>query len=197
MAIDWISKIRDIDKIPSKIILWICIASGAFFIIPKDLITRLRLDDFIRDYNGFVGIIFIASALLLFINVIMWFVNFVQDKQHKSEIEKSIVSSISKLDESEKAVLREFHIQGKHTIQLPIDNSGVAGLLNKKIIERVGSVGSTSAIGMLFPIMISNFASRHITKTSIGIPIECTEQQKQQLINTRPAFVKFIEHFNL
>lgn len=194
---EWISKILDLTKIPTKFIFWIFLITGALLIFPEQWMVTLRLDEFLKDYGKYLGIGFIGSGALLIIQFFLWVRNKFRKSKQKRNIESTVQTSIENLDNHEKSVLREFYIQGKHTLHLPIDNPTVAGLMRKGILEVVSRNGEMSLVGMLFSVSITQLAESLINPQIVGLPTGTpSEEQIQQIRNSRPSFTAGIERRN-
>lgn len=199
---DWISKILE-NKISAKLVALLFITSGGLLFLPDSLIRMLRLNDFIQEYGKYIGVTFLLSASFLIITFILWCGKTIrqhrQQTKKKADLEASIIEAILNLDPHEQAVLREFFIQKKNTIQLPIDQHIVTGLLRKGIITIAGSSGQASLAGALFPVNLSSYAKNYINEQVVGFPEikgKPTEEQIRFIIESRPRFIETIERHN-
>jgi hypothetical protein len=93
------------------------------------------------------------------------------------------------LDEDEKAVLREFVLQEKNSIELPVEDKTVAGLIRKDILEPIGSKGEYSVRGMMLPAMITPSAKKCLKLKMLGMPPVLNDETRKALINSRPKFI--------
>jgi len=93
------------------------------------------------------------------------------------------------LDEHEKSVLREFIIQEQNTIEMPVEDKTVAGMIHKGILEQVGSKGEYSVRGLMLPVMISSTAKKRMTTKMLGMPQALTDETRKSLIDSRPEFI--------
>lgn len=114
----------------------------------------------------------------------------IQYRKYRKSIRKTILKNINFLDNHEKALLREFYINGKHTLQLPLDNETVVGLLNKHIIFQASSTGFSNIYGICFPYSITDIAKENLTNSIIDLPSNPTEQDRIRIINERPYWAK-------
>lgn len=204
----WIDKIIAILKLPFKFIVGIAIFAGSLFILPRTFLERLKLDSFLDQFGTFIGIAFYAAIILIFVNIAVFIINtgkrkISQKRKNKLlENKKAQVSNkiSSMLDPHEKAVLREFIIQGKNTIEIPIDHHVVTGLLNSGIIEIAGQYATRNIlIGILTPVRLSQTAQKIIYSDLELIEIpnrEPTESERQDILNRRPDFIQQIERHN-
>ncbi len=207
----WIDKIIAILKLPFKIIIGIAIFSGSLFIMPNDFLRKLKLDSFVNEFGTFIGIAFYAAIILILVNIVNYFIKSIKDRflqkkyekasQIKKEnIKQKIVNKIGLLDPHEKAVLREFIIQAKNTIEIPIDHHVVTGLINSGVIEVASNyVTRNILIGLLTSVRLSETAQNIIYENPeiIGIPnSEPTEQERREVMTSRPSFILQIERHN-
>lgn len=205
---NWINYVITIIKLPVKFIVGIALFAGSLFILPKTFLDRLKLDAFLDEFGTFIGIAFYAAAILILINIVIAMIDAIKKKisakknkeileNKKAQIEKKIRTM---LDPHEKAVLREFIIQAKNTIEIPIDHHVVSGLLNSGVIEIAGEYATGNIlIGLLTPVRLSEVAQDLIYSNPMVIEIsnrEPTEAEKQNILNRRPDFIRQLERHN-
>lgn len=205
---NWIDNIITIIKLPVKFIVGIALFAGSLFILPKTFLERLKLDAFLDEFGTFIGIAFYAAAILILINIVIAIIDAIKKKisakknkeileNKKAQIEKKIRTM---LDPHEKAVLREFIIQAKNTIEIPIDHHVVSGLLTSGVIEIAGEYATGNIlIGLLTPVRLSEVAQDLIYSNPMVIEIpnrEPKEAEKQNILNRRPDFIRQLERHN-
>lgn len=208
---EWIKTVKDIIQLPVKFIIGIAIFSGSLFILPNTIITQLKLTGFINDFGTYIGIAFYAAFIIILVNIVYTIISKIQKyfstkrnrtnlELEKKEKENKIRQKISSLDPHEKAVLREFIIQSKNTIELPIDHHVVTGLINSGIINVVSEyVTGNILIGLLSSGSLSEFARDIIFKDLEIIGMnnrQPTEQEKYSILKQRPDFILQIERHN-
>jgi len=192
--LEWISKIIEAARLPTKFILCVFAVTVALLFLPQNLLISLHLKEFTDKYGIYIGITALGSGSLLFVEILIYFWNAVQKKVNRRRIYKKALERIKNLDPAEKAVLREFFLQGRNTIKLPMDHPVVAGLLHSGILQLVGSHGRMSLAGMLFSMKISDFIREHLTYEIIELPEgQPTEKDIEFLRNNRPEFMSSIE----
>lgn len=208
---EWINKILEIIQLPIKMIIGIAVFSGSLFTLPDYMLKKFKLDSFINDFGSFIGIAFYGAVILIIVNTIYYFfskiqIKFIERKKRKSEekrkteLEYKIIQKLNMLDPHEKAVVREFIIQAKNTIELPVDHHVVTGLINAGILKVVGQfITKNALIGILASVTLSETAQLYIFNNLAIIEIpdgEPTEREKEIILNQRPDFVRQIERFN-
>jgi Super-infection exclusion protein B len=189
---DWISKLFDIGKLPAKIVAWIAILSGGVLFLPGPLLSKLHLDSLNREYGLWIGLAFAASSTLLGINLMLWLWHSGRQGWSRRKWRSGLQDVITALDPSEMAILREFYLQEKSTLRLPIDDPSVAGLMSKGILQGVGTLGESSMVGILFPLAIASPVKKVLNPHAIGFPTtsNVTDADRQRISNSRPEFVK-------
>lgn len=186
----FIEKIFNIKEMPTKIIfvIWLCAAFILF--VPEQFLTRLNLTDFLQDYGKYIGIAFVISFVFLLVAFVSNIAKYINQKRTIKRIEYEIIETINSLDFHEKALLREFFINDKNTLQLPFDNDTVAGLVNKYILEQASDYGFTYIQGAYFSYSITKFARKNLTNEMVDIPRNITESDKKRIFNERPSWAK-------
>jgi hypothetical protein len=185
-----LEKLFDLNKIPIKLIIVIGLSSGLILFVPQEFLTKLNLVGFLHDYGKFIGISFILSSAFTLIFVVTLVTKSIATRSLKKKIKESVLNDLNQLDFHERALIREFFIHGKHTLQLPIDNDTVVGLENKYIIYRASNTGFTYVHGAYFPYSISDFARQHLSSPMIDLPNNPTEEEKRRIFDNRPNWAK-------
>jgi len=111
----------------------------------------------------------------------------------KRKLKRKILENLHNLDSAECAVLREFFLQGRHVIRMPIDSPDVVGLRKKGIGVIAGREGEQWHAGLMFPVAISEPALAVLQPNMIGLPdpkLSDAERDHavQKLIEARPSF---------
>jgi hypothetical protein len=189
-------KLFDIKKIPTKLIFVVWLSASLILFVPEHFLTKLNLQDFLKDYGKYIGISFIISSGFLIVVIFNYVAGTIARKRFRKKIKKNILRDITNLDFHEKALLREFYINGKDTLQLPIDNDTVVGLANKHIIYQASSTGFTYVHGAYFPFSITEIAKENLTGIMLDLPHNPTEDDKRRIIEARPNWAKERSRFD-
>jgi len=98
------------------------------------------------------------------------------------------------LDRYEVAVLREFVIQDRNTLALPIDQPVVAGLLRKGVLVQLGSNYEHTLVGTLGAPRIRESLQDLITVELLRLAAAHPDPAElQRLRHERPSFMAYIE----
>lgn len=190
---DWLDRIFDITKLPSKFFAWIVVLSAAYLFLPPHLQGMLHLESFPEEYKGYAGIVFVGGAGFLAINFTLWLWEKLDGWIKERSAQLSVVQAIAQLDRSEKAVLREFFIQERHVIELPLDHPTVAGLMQKGILSRSSRQGYRSTAGTVFPVTLTKSTSLLLLPVHVDLPTTPTDSELEDIWAERPNFLREIE----
>lgn len=187
------AKLFDITKLPSKVFAWLALLSGAYVLSPNSLLELFHLHRFPVEYKSYAGAIFVAATSFLIINGFLWSWQKVAHFFRVRATRRSVRQAIMELDADEIAVLREFYIQGKHVIELPLDHPTVAGLRNKRIVLVASNAGYRDLAGSVFPVQLSEHAKSLITQETLRVAEVPTEQDIDRIRAERPNYISQIE----
>lgn len=193
---EWLTKIIEIVKLPLKYFWLVLIISSFLLFSPAVFIQSLGMEKIGQDYRIWIGISFIVSIAMLIVALGEAIAKQVRKKWLKAKLIKEAEKELKQLDPKEKAILREFAIQDQDSIQLPINQVSVAGLLRKGILVQSGLYGERSLAGLLFPVTIRKEIRRILTGSDIDLPQHPTEQDIQRVREARPEFLEEIEQHN-
>jgi len=191
---EWFSKLFEVDKLPFKVVFLTTVISGLVAFSPLTWLSSLQLDGFKNEYGVFIGITFLASSGLTLTNIVIYVFRLIRGEYQKMQWKAGLTHKLETLDHSEQAILREFYIQGKYTIEIPVNNPSVVGLMNKGIVVLAGKYGEHSLSGMLFPCAIIEDARNRLTNKILGLPDGTpSEEDMNRIKESRPAFTRDIE----
>ena len=160
---EWLSKIFGIIKYP-QLAAWPFLVFSALLFMPGTWRDTLKLQNFTVKDDLYFGVAWIISGSYLVVRGLsllgssIW--RFVQAQKAKRKIDRAIAS----LDQHEKALLREFLIRDSNTLNLPIQEPVVNGLLSKEVLVLVGGLGDNYILtGILMPTAIAEYALKNLT----------------------------------
>jgi len=186
----FLEKLFDIKKIPTKLIFVIWLSSSLILFVPDRFLTKLNLKDFLKDYGKYIGIAFLISSAFLLVTLINYLGRVTARKRLTQRIKKSILKDIGCLDIHEKALLREFIINDKKTLQMPLDDETVVGLVNKHIIYQASANGFTYLHGIYFMFSMTEIVSENLTSEMLELPVKPSDEDRLRIISERPNWAK-------
>lgn len=187
-----ISQLKDLGSVPTKVILFVSLSSGALLVAPTAFLSTLRLEKFMADHGHWVGIAWLLSSIFLAITLAYAGHEKWQRRIWRLQRQEYANNAIAELADVERAVLREFEIQRQPVVKMPIDNPVVAGLLRSGILERVGELGDQSFVGFVFPLRIADVARHLLTPDLLGLPESPTDHDVKRIVSQRPHFAQAI-----
>ncbi|WP_353122098.1 superinfection exclusion B family protein [Dysgonomonas capnocytophagoides] len=191
-----IEGIFNLKKIPAKFIAVICVVSAILLFAPIVFIEKLRLSKFIETFGQYLGIVFLLSTGFLFIAIFHSLINWLSIKIKSRKIKREIQDKLDNLTYGEQALLREFFIQGRDVIDMPMHDPVVISLINKYIIVQVSSSGKVQYGDAYFGYKIIDYARKKITHKSISLPETNDKNTIDWLLNNRPNWAKQLQHWD-
>lgn len=191
---EWIEKILAILKLPSRYFITFFVISLFLLLAPENILQLLSLTDFVIKYRPYIAIVFLLSVVLLSMEIALFISRHIASMVHLKKIKRKSILRLLTLDSEEKAILREFVIQNKNTLLLPITYPSVEGLLTSGVLKVIGTYGRLSTVGMLHNVIISESIKPFLTFDQIGLPNELTPPIIEKLRKSRPGFIATVEY---
>jgi len=163
----FIKGIFDINKIPTKIFFIVAIVGTFIFYAPNDLVLIKFNKD--SDLKIYIYVIYLLCTGIFIINCVTGIFDFLKSKIqsyfYAKELNKHNKDVIDNLDKFERAVLREFYIYKKNTLNFPYDDAIIKGLVDKKVLYFSSQFGTHIVLSG----RNSTFKINHIIKKIIDI----------------------------
>ncbi len=154
----------------------------------KSLPRQTRL--LVKDYFTLVAAVICLLSLLLGLLVFKFLWVNIKPVFTSRARRRDIKNAVRQMDADEKSVLREFELQKANTLELPVEDAVVSGLINKGILSTTSDKGQYSPCGLLLPVTVSPTAKRRITPKAIGMPKDLNDEQvRDALARSRPQFM--------
>lgn len=185
-----LEKLLDVKKVPTTLLLVLLFSSGVLLFAPEEFLSQLNLTEFKEEYGKYIGITFIVTSAFLSVAVFSLAFQVLRKTIWKSGFKRKIEESIRTLDPHEKALLREFFIHRKKTLDLPAFNETVIGLQNKGVINQMSSNGLVYVHGAYFSYCISDYAYRFLSSQILDLPDDPnpTESDIRRIHDNRPQW---------
>ncbi len=93
-------------------------------------------------------------------------------------------------------VLREFFLTGQSSIEMPIDDPTVTGLISKRLICINNQLGNSFIMkGSFTSVSINRYVKKHLTDQSINLPRRTTDEIENEknlsyLKANRPKWIR-------
>lgn len=170
----------------NTIMLWLFCMTLLLLILPFDMVST-DLAASIEANNKFLYLALIVEVSnFLALSFISIYKKITFKKQEKV-LEDKIINSVESLDFAERALLREFVLQRKSVLSLPVYEPTVASLLDSNILTLTSSLDSFNRAD----ITISKKARPYITYKAIGLTRgQMSDQMLSQIMSSRPSFAR-------
>ena len=186
----YLKAIFDLTKLPTKFFFLLSAVSGfMLFVDQKFLNEKLFLDNLKENYGWILGIVFVLSTGLVIVNFVIWIFKSIQRKILIKKWKKKFTERVKTLDRFEKSILREFILNGQKSVEMPIDNPSVSGLLDKNILVMNRQFGNSSIMtGMKTSLSINESVMEILELKDIDLSDPPTENEIEFAKNNRPEW---------
>ncbi len=178
------------NKILAKltaIMLWVMVLSISLLIVPFESINA-ELSKYITEARSLLWLVFIVSLSYFISRGIIELVTLANRKINIKTHNANLLKAVTCLDFSEKALLREFILQRKSVLNLPVSEPSVQQLLASGILTATNDKDSLSGKA---PMMIAVDARPYITYKAVGLSKnKMTEEQIDQIMKARPKYAR-------
>lgn len=180
----------DLRQISSfnRFMCWLLLSCTLVSLLPSALFAG-AFGLWLHDYRivfilGMVG----AGSYFLSHVAVMGFQYVFYRKQRLMQ-ERLLKELLDYLDANERAVLREFVIQRKSVIKLPVTEPAVKNLLEQGILTYAFGEPGEAGLNAIKPLMIAIVARPLLTFKVLGLnPANMTDDQKSLIMSNRPKY---------
>jgi hypothetical protein len=173
-----------------KLMLWLLLVCASLLFTPKPLLTKLSLDTFSSAYGHFIGLGLIIAAAYFFSRLINLWLDEAIAHLSKKRATETIEAKVKLLDPAERALLREFFLQGATILTLPMNELAVKSLVDSFILESLGNERHYAIQGPTADYKISMNARIYLNREVLRLPAgEPSQAEMQHLIKARPSFI--------
>lgn len=137
MKIDF--NIKEILTLPMTIMAALSLASGILLFSPTALIERMYMLDFREKYGFIIGIVFIVSVSILFVNFIYKTSTSISNAKSKKNFYATAEKRLQKLNNYQKAILYALYQQDNRTLPLPLHDGAVLELEQNMMVGKATS----------------------------------------------------------
>ncbi|MBB1475782.1 superinfection exclusion B family protein [Shewanella sp. SG41-3] len=169
---------------------WVIVTCTSLLFAPKDLLAFLSLDHLVNQYGQFIGLGLIMGVAYFLSQIFAFVVDesivFFRQKRTVETIE----AKVKLLDPAERALLREFFLQGQTILTLPQNELAVKNLVHSSILEMLGNERHYAIQGPTAEYKISMPARNYLNRDVLRLPAgEPSAEEMTYLIKTRPHFI--------
>ena len=170
------------------IMLWFFLMNGGILLLPAEKFSP-AVELWLSSHSVYwwAGLIisvsyFLSQAVIVLFNIAVDFLT-----RHVTSVK--MTDMIRCLDFTERAVLREFVIQRRSVINLPVTEPSVRNLMNAGILTYAYGTPSQADESVIKGMMISLEARPYITYRVLGLSrTHMSEEDVAQIMSERPKF---------
>lgn len=141
------------------------------------------------------GLLVLFAVLLIF--KFLW-VN-IRPVMAGSGKKRRVIQAVKRLDAGEQSVLREFFLQGANTLEMPVEDVVVSGLIRKGVLQTTRDHGQYAVCGLMLPVTLSPVAAQRVRPETVGLPPDIhaglDEHLRDELARSRPPFMYDLAEF--
>lgn len=179
----------DFSKLPTKFFILFALASGFILFAKPEWLVIIEVESIKEEYGKYIGLTFIISTGLVAINFLIWIQKYVSNKIRVFKFKKEYSENIKMLDPQEKAVIREFFIRGQTSIEMPIDDPVVNGLICKNILRINKQFGNSFIMsGMNASVSLMKRADKLLKLSDIDLNENPSEDEIELIKTNRPSW---------
>lgn len=187
-----IKTLFDIHKLPTKIFLLVSIIGSLIFYAPSEFIPiKFSSDSNLKIY---IWLVYVFCTGIFIINCITFFANMINRFFIKSSLKKEFKETLETLDNFELAVIREFYLYSKNTLEFPFDDPTVVGLVNKDVLIYATALGNSSSIflsGLNTTFKLNKYIKSIIDSSPDYFGLNTKdEDEREKILSSRPRWTK-------
>ncbi|GGP92342.1 superinfection exclusion B family protein [Shewanella ulleungensis] len=173
-----------------SVMAWGVVTCAALLFAPKDILASLALANIVSDYGQFIGLGLIIGVAYFLSQLFAFVVDEAIVNLRQKRTVETIEAKVKLLDPAERALLREFFLQGQTILTLPQNELAVKNLVNTNILETLGNERHYAIQGPTADYKISMQARVYLNRDVLRLPAgEPSAEEMSYLIKTRPHFV--------
>ena len=169
---------------------WVVVTCTSLLFVPKDLLAILSIDQLVNQYSQFIGLGLIIGVAYFLSKIFAFVVDESILYLRKKRTVETIEAKVKLLDPAERALLREFFLQGQTILTLPQNELAVRNLVQTSILEMLGNERHYAIQGPTAEYKISMQARNYLNRDVLRLPAgEPSAEEMNYLIKTRPQFI--------
>jgi hypothetical protein len=187
-----IKTLFDVHKLPTKIFLLVGIIGSLIFYAPSELIPIKFSNN--SNLKIYIWLVYAFCTGIFIINCITFIANGINRFFIKSSLKKEFKETLDNLDTFELAVIREFYLYSKNTLEFPFDDPTVVGLVNKDVLMYATALGNGSSIflsGINTTFKLNKYLKSVIDSSPDYFGLKTNDkEERDKILSSRPRWTK-------
>lgn len=175
----------------TKTMMWMCFSCAVLLVIPSSLFSVSNSDILPDTFSPYLWVLTLLTGSYLLTRVFTFSFNRLSEYVANQRLLTRRSKMIRQLDFEEKALLREFIIQRKTVLALPLTEPAVSNLLASGILASAFETQEIKGSSRIIKLSIAIEAREQLTHRVIGLPIgKLTEEEAEVLKAARPQYAR-------
>ncbi len=175
----------------SLLMAWVLLSGIFMLILPSGLAETLNIQELQAQLSPYLTVASIISCAYFIAKALLYTHFKLTHKTEQQEQHKRMTDMIKRLDFEEKAVLREYIIQRKNVLSLPLNEPAVANLLDAGVLVPALSTQEINGERRIVKLSINLAARPLLTHKLLGLPQgKMTEEEVELLKSARPEYAR-------
>jgi len=172
-------------------VAWLCLVGATLLIVPMSLFKNIKLLNISDTYTPYVFFLVLLTGSYLLTKLVNLLFSHFYSKFKARQLFAARNKMIRQLDFEEKAVLREFIIQRKNVLPLPMKELAVSNLLQSGVLVPAFETQEIKGSSRIIKLSIAIEAREQLTHKVLGLPVgKLTEEEAAILKAARPDYAR-------
>ncbi|WP_298939413.1 superinfection exclusion B family protein [uncultured Psychromonas sp.] len=172
-------------------IMWMCFSCAVLLVIPSSLFSLSNSDVLPDTYAPYLWVLTLLTGSYLLTRLLSYSFARLSEYYASQRLLIRRNKMIRQLDFEEKALLREFIIQRKTVLSLPLNEPAVSNLLASGVLAPAFETQEIKGSSRIIKLSIAIDAREQLTHRVIGLPVgKLTEAEAEVLKAARPKYAR-------
>ena len=186
----FIQRVKDQQGI-TLTMAWMCFACATLLVVPVSVVQLSGTAEWSESYTPYVWILALLTGSFLITRLVNWLFGYFKEEYCLRRESARRNMMIRRLDFEEKAVLREFIIQRKNVLSLPMRELAVTNLLESGVLVPAYETQEIKGSARIIKLSIAVDAREQLTHKVLGLPVgKLTDEEAEQLKAARPDYAR-------
>jgi hypothetical protein len=187
---EFLQRVSDRQTITTTM-LWMCFSCAVLLVMPSSLFSLNNSELLPSNYSPYLWILALLTGSYLLTRLFTYLFNRLSKHYEEQYLSARRNRMIRQLDFEEKALLREFIIQRKTVLALPLTEPAVSNLLACGVLTPAYETQEIKGSTRIIKLSIAIEAREQITHKVIGLPVgKLTEAEAELLKAARPEYAR-------
>jgi len=171
--------------------LWMCFSCAILLVLPNTLFSVSNSELLPSNYTPYLWVLALLTGTYLLTRLLTFLFSRLTKHYDEHFLSARRNKMIRQLDFEEKALLREFIIQRKTVLSLPLNEPAVNNLLDSGVLTPAYETQEIKGSNRIIKISIAIEAREQLTNKVIGLPDgKLTEAEAELLKAARPEYAR-------